>query len=177
MNFSHNKTLAPLISVVLLSFTNIANAESYISLNIGNSDLEGVNSTSFSAAYGYKLNDNFAVEATFKDLGSYEEDLFDDGDIADFSADGLGFYLVGNKNLNDNFSLFAKLGMVAWDIEVSYMGESGSVDGTDIGYAVGASYNISENALIKLEMDRIAVDIEGESGNVDTISVGVSFAF
>lgn len=166
------------LTAALTLFSSSVLANPYISANIGNTDFEGVSSSSFSFAGGYKLNEQFAFEITYKDLGSFNEDAGNGVDV-DIDVDGLGAYFVGKMPVTDKVDFFGKIGMVAWEIEGSAQGTPVSVviDGTDLSYGLGASYAISDNTSLKFEMDRISAELEGESGNVDTLSVGISFSF
>lgn len=173
----HNKLLIPAFFTSLVSMSASTLAGPYAGLNVGNTDWEGENTTSFSLIGGYNFNQNWAVEAAYTNFGDVDVDIFDDGDIAKFEADGIRLSVVGTLPVADKFNLFAKVGMMAWDLDVSYMGESGSTDGTDFTYGVGASYAFTDTVVMNLAMDRLSADIEGESANLDTISLGVSFSF
>jgi OmpA-OmpF porin, OOP family len=165
------------LTAALTLLSSSIQANPYISSSIGKTDDGDLTSTSYSLAAGYKFNQQFALEASYEDLGSYSEDIYDDGDIANFNIDGLGLHLVGFMPIANNIDLFAKVGMVNWELESSYMGLNGSIDGTDLSYGFGASYMLNDTSSLKLELDRISLDVDGETANLNTVSFGVTFSF
>ncbi|MEH6629106.1 MAG: outer membrane beta-barrel protein [Motiliproteus sp.] len=127
--------------------------------------------TGFKIFGGYRYNDNIAVEVFYTDLG--EATVSSGANFAKIESDTLGVALMGIIPLNTNIELFAKAGFHAWDAEASSnVGLSGSDDGTDLVYGVGAAYNM-QKASLRAEFERYELEEE----EVDMISVGLTFNF
>ena len=87
---------------------------------------------------------------------------------------------LGILPLNDQFSLFARLGLNVWNVDVSASGTgsgatgySGSEDGTDVVYGLGAAYHLTPNLNLRAEWERY--DFDG--GDLDFVSVGLGWSF
>lgn len=95
----------------------------------------------------------------------------------DLSVTAITFAAVGTLPLNEQFALFGKVGLAAWDAKanVSAAALAGSADdsGTDLLYGIGARYNLNKNWGITLEYE--AVDVE--DGGFSMTSVGVRYKF
>jgi hypothetical protein len=78
---------------------------------------------------------DFAVEGGYVDLGSPSVDVL--GENLSIDATGWNAFAVGAVDVGP-LALFAKLGLVAWDAEVTAGDFDVNDDGTDIAYGVGA---------------------------------------
>ncbi|MCE0734135.1 porin family protein [Halomonas sp. G15] len=143
--------------------------------------------TGYKLFVGYQFNPNFAVEASYLDFGDFEANGVLNGDPADakLSAEGFGFALVGKLPIQNGFSVYGKLGMVAWDGDISAnltdannqrWNLSGSEDGTDPFYGIGAEYEV-ERILMRAEFERYDISESGEDFEIDMISASIGYRF
>ncbi len=147
--------------------------------------------TGYKLFAGYQFNPNFAIEASYLDFGDFTGNAtFTDGTntaTADIegSIDGFGFALVGKLPIQGGFSVHGKLGMIAWDGDVSgtarfngdiiYDAESGE-NGTDPFYGIGAEYVI-DRIMIRGEYERYDISDSGEDFEIDLISASLGYRF
>lgn len=112
------------------------------------------NSAAFGLFGGFHLNEVLAVEAAYNDFGEAEKG----GVKAEASAFSLG--LLGKLPLKTDLTLFGRVGLAAWDIDIS----SGSVSdsGTDVYFGIGADYDISGTAAV-----RFGIDTYSLNGDID----------
>lgn len=142
------------------------------------------NDTGFKLLLGAQFSPNFAVEGGYVDLGkaklsgSVGETLIN-GDIK-----GSGFFVdaVGKLPLSPQWAVFGKLGVFNGKAKLSgttSTGQSGSDSdrGTDIKYGLGAEYALSKTVAIRGEWERYRFKVWGDKGDVDLVSVGVTFGF
>jgi OOP family OmpA-OmpF porin len=165
---------------VLDDFSDLQDG-SIISASLDDSD------TSFSLSLGYKINPNFAIEGGYIDLGELTVNATSTGGFfyapgpvtVKVEADGLFFDAKGILPINEQFSLYGKLGLLMWDEKGTLSDVTGSIsaddDGTDVFFGVGASFNISEKISLNADFSRYAVD--EDSTDVDVLSVGIQFGF
>jgi OOP family OmpA-OmpF porin len=127
--------------------------------------------TGFKVFGGYRINDNFAAEVGFVDLG--EVTVSGPGGSASVETDGFQFAGLGVIPLNSQFELFAKLGLFMWDVSASGPTGSASDDGNDLMFGAGAAWNFTEQVAARIEWERF--DVDGD--DVDFWSLGVQFNF
>lgn len=143
---------------------------------------------------GYQFNPNFAVEGGYVDLGKFSFSTTVTAAPAGFTTGSLsgdvktknGLFLdaVGIIPLQNNFSLFGKLGIYSIKTELSASGPSGSLTqsstDSDLHWGIGAGYDFNKNVAARLEWERFNdvgnKDKTGEA-NVDLLSVGVVYKF
>lgn len=132
--------------------------------------------TGFKLFGGYRFNRNFALEAGYANLGETRAAHIAIGNETD-EITTLLFDVVGVLPLNEQFSLFGKIGVHAWQVEQSGtifgMPFSDSADGTDLTFGLGAQYDFNEKLGIRAEWERFDVD----NTDVDLLSAGVVFRF
>jgi OOP family OmpA-OmpF porin len=152
--------------------------------------------TGYGVAGGYQLNDHFAVEFAYVNLGSVEYSAFttvtDGVEVADAeiglesSAKGPAVSVLGILPIGDRFSLYGRVGL-------SFMSAEGTaritIDGTserarqtsqksDPVFGVGAEFSLGKHAAIRLAWDRyLDVGTEDVTGDVDAdlITLGLRF--
>ena len=143
---------------------------------------------------GYDFTENWAIEGAYVDLGDVTSDTVvkdgpDDWTPRDFvkaatnehpySVDGFTIAGKGTWPINDQFSIFGKLGVFVWeadiDVDCRGCGASNSDDesGTDWTGGVGASYNFSNNIGVRIEYERYATDRD----DVDLFSGSLLYRF
>ncbi|MFY0991751.1 outer membrane beta-barrel protein [Halomonas sp. C05BenzN] len=135
---------------------------------------------------GYQFNPYFAVEAGYVDFGSFtaSSTATDFSGNAKLSVDGFTAALVGKLPIQSGFSVYGKLGMVAWDADLkesaSFMGMSASAsygeDGTDPFYGIGAEY-VVDQIMMRAELERYDISESGEDFTIDMISASIGYRF
>ena len=172
-----NRKITSLFSLLLLTNLNVnpAMASGYFGASLGSADMEGTDDSSIKVFGGYR-QDSIGFEAAYHDLGKQEESGL--GLTASIEATGIELSGAGFIAVSPTFDLFGKIGVLAWDADVSLTGfPSVSIDGTDLIYGIGAQYNPSNNTSIRLEFQATTLDFEGVDLDTDVISIGVAFNF
>ena len=121
------KTVAT-ASLAALAFVSIAaSAESglYVGGSIGSATLSkdldsftvDAESTPYRLTIGWKLDDFFALEAGYKNFGTFTDQFTVGGDPVDvgLEADGFTLGITGSIPLSQRFSLFGRGGAFFWD--------------------------------------------------------------
>ena len=119
---------------------------------------------------GWELNPNIALEAAWVDLGEVSGTVA--GSTVSGEADGFVFDVRGTLPLNDQFGVFAKVGLIDWEIEGGGAVAGFEDDGTDLMYGVGAQYMFTEQFGIVGEWE--FYDTEDEA---DLLSIGALIKF
>ena len=140
--------------------------------------------TSFAAKAfgGVDLNPYLGVEAGFAYLGDVGVAGTDEGEAFKFDYEPTSLYaaLMGKIPISDSGSLFAKLGVQRWKVDVS--GEDidgssvkGSVKGTDLLLGLGYRHVLANGLGIRVEWERFTLGDFDE--DIDFFSVGVEVRF
>lgn len=136
--------------------------------------------TAFKLFVGYQFNPNFAVEASYVDFGDFTASDNDGSGRAKLSVDGFTAALVGKLPIQDGFSVYGKLGLIAWDADLNESDNTGSQsfgeDGTDPFYGIGAEYVVNQ-VMMRLEFERYDISEGGEDLNIDLISASIGYRF
>ena len=130
---------------------------------------------------GYQYNKNLAVEVKYTGTGKWEDNTAP-GDI---KGDAMALVVVGIAPINNEFSVYGKLGIASNKTKVSNSAVMGVQDArrTAATYGVGAQYNVTPTVGIRMGYDRYEGKVDGTPGNpnVDTESdvwtIGVVFKF
>lgn len=120
---------------------------------------------------GVKANQNLGLEVSYMDFGKQEGNYY--GYDASVEATGIGFAAVGFLPLSDNFDLFGKVGLLAWDVDVSLGGLSGNDDGSDLLFGFGAVFQLSEQFALRGAWE--FVDLDG--ADLDMLSINAQINF
>ena len=126
-------------------------------------DDEDCSTTSFAAKAfgGFDLNPYLGVEAGFAYLGDVSLASTDEGEASKVDFEPISLYaaLMGKIPISDNGSLFAKLGVQRWKVDVS--GEdiegssvNGSEKGTDLLLGLGYRHVLANGLVIRAEWER-----------------------
>lgn len=154
--------------------------------------------TAFGVTLGYQVNENFAAELSYVDLGSadYNASGTVNGGFGDVpasvgisaSAQGPVFSFLGILPIGERFSVYGRLGLTLMDTEGSV---SVTIDGVTERlsdstqrsnglYGLGGEFSVSQRFGIRLEWTRYAEvgseDITGET-DVDLIALGLRYSF
>lgn len=147
--------------------------------------------TAYKLFAGYKVNRNFAVEGGYTDLGKASISMTTTGPVASINAEAKAtaweVNAVGILPINENFSVFGKLGYHWDDVKAKAAAISGGAgvainkdySGNDFKFGVGAEYNINRNVGLRLEFERYNNVGSSTSGgqDVDVASLGMAYRF
>ena len=143
------------------------------SVQFDDSDLDfDASATGFKVIAGWRFLDWLAVEGNYVDLGSGDDRVLGENvksDVNGVSLSAVGFLPVGPVDL------FARVGAINWnaDLEAPGLGISGSDDGTDFAYGVGAQFRVWSLS-VRGEYERFDIS---NADTVDLISIGVTWTF
>ncbi len=119
---------------------------------------------------GYAINKNFAAEAAYTSLGSV-----DVGGGNTVKSSVLSLSGVGSFPINDQFSLFAKVGLAQSKVEATGQA-SKTKSGTTFG--IGGQYNVTSAIGIRVGYDKYKVGANPSIDiNTSVMSVGGVFKF
>jgi OmpA-OmpF porin, OOP family len=130
---------------------------------------------------GYQINRHFAVELGYSTLG--EATASAPGITATVEAKAFDLVAVGILPINQQFSVFGKLGMYQADSDLSSntpLIGSASDKNTDVTYGVGLQYDFGKNLGLRGEWQqykKVGSDQVGGDGDVDVFSIGVLWKF
>lgn len=141
---------------------------------------------------GYKFNPNFALEGGYVDLGKFKLDtaitsVSGPGTAhSEIKATGWNIDAVGIVPLQNNFSVFARLGVIRPEVklDVTATGPAGTASGSDkdtsskAKYGLGVQYDFTKTVGLRGEWERYHnlgdKDKTGQ-GDVDLWSVNLVF--
>ncbi|PCJ88525.1 MAG: hypothetical protein COA54_02035 [Thiotrichaceae bacterium] len=184
------KTSVTVIFSVFLSMaSSTLYADAYLGIGIGSTsydvDLSGLgggdfedNTTGTKIYGGYAFNKYYAAEAAYYNfseasVGSVELTPGSGASSAKADMTGLAAYAVGMYPVSKEVNLMLKLGVLNWDADLNVNNTSGSNDGTDVAYAVAASYAFTKELLITAEWESFDTD----NPEVSMLSLGFKFIF
>ena len=146
--------------------------------------------TGYSLYAGMPINENLDIEISYQDfgeaslsgvsgnqfkVGSTTYQFTTTATIA-AEADSFGIAAKPKYNINDNITVYGKLGIHSWESTLSVNAATGSgnvtEDGTDIFY--GAGIQVAFNNL-SARVGYTIYDLDGE--DVDSINAGLAFKF
>jgi hypothetical protein len=128
--------------------------------------------TAYKLIAGWRFLDWLAVEANYLDLGTADdriEGVKIETDVSGVSLAAVGFLPIGPVDL------FAKVGAINWDAELSAPGTglSGKDDGTDLMYGAGVQFRVWS---LSIRGEYEIFDVS-DADTVDMISLGVTWTF
>jgi len=182
MNKIKKQIQKALFFTLCLIFSGLAIAEGvYLGADIGQTDYEGEDATSFRLFAGMPVNESFSIEGAWINQGEASESGFDPffGQYkAELEASGIQISGLGSIPLQDKLSLYGKVGLYLWDVDLSFTDNtgtfSGSDDGSDIFFGFGLNFIINDQLVLRGSYDLISIDIGGESFDADLVSVGLA---
>ena len=132
--------------------------------------------TGYKAYGGFTFIKFFAVEASYVEFGSSEDEISSGTDVT-VDPTGWDAFAVGKLPIGKHFEIFGKLGFIMWDAEATYSGAvNGSSDesGTDSCYGAGIAFVFGKHFAVRAEYESFEIsDIDG----LDMMSVGAEFRF
>lgn len=155
----------------------------YVGGSLGQSDISDINcptgfscddkDTAWKIFGGYEINRNFAAEIGYSDLGEFNRSSA----LTNRSVEATAWELtgVGMFPLNNQFSLYGKLGLYYSETEVSGVGDDTN---TDLTFGAGAQYNFSPTLGLRAEWQRYN-DVSSPIGgsDIDVWSLGLRVKF
>ena len=172
-------TLAPLAAFADSGFYIGASAGgATLEADIGDIGIPGFPSdideddTAIKVSGGYQFDlpvIDLGIELGYVDFGEPEIDVFNEVLLVDSSGVNAWGVATIDAGLID---VFGKLGMIAWEVDASLVDENISDDGTDIGYGLGAAFNLGS---LQVRAEYEIYDLDGT--DLSMLSLGVAFRF
>jgi len=138
---------------------------------------------------GYQLNDNFALEGGYFDLGQFGSRAVKDqvGALKTRTkTKGFNFDLVGSLPMTEKLSAFARAGVHYSEVKDRFQG-SGGVIVTDrhrrnrdvnFKWGGGLQYDFTQKFGMRLEAERYAInDVMDNNGSINLYSLGALYRF
>ncbi len=176
--------LAAMAAMAILSAAPAQAADLYGGVSVGASrwhinDQPGVaidkSDTGYKLLLGGQFTPNFGVEGGYVSLGKAK--LSGAGGNGDVKGSGWFVDLVGSMPLSANVALFGKLGVFNGKVSGTATGVNTSDRGTDVKFGFGLSYALSKAVDLRGEWERYRFNLSGDKGDVDLLSVGLTFKF
>ncbi len=141
--------------------------------SIDNATLSTANPTAFGVFLGHTFSPNFGIEGEYLALGEIK------GGGGSAKSTGFSVSGVGSYPINEQFSLFGKLGYAMITSKFSGGAAGPNAKSNAVTYGLGAQYNVTPGVGIRLGWDRYKLDDSSQSfnGHVNLISVGAVFKF
>lgn len=162
--------LLTVIGLLALVPVSQALANGYVLLSAGNSKdiIFDDSDIGYKIGVGMNFTDYLAAELAYVDLGEFS--AFG----GEFSQTGLTASLIPTYKMNEDASVFAKIGLMSWTFEYSSnFAPSGEETGSDMFYGLGFEYKVGNTASVVAEYERYDI----ADGDVDLLSVGVKIGF
>lgn len=170
-----------------------ASAQGFVGGSIGQSDIDDEiasglitsgtvdgKDTAWKIFGGYMFNRHFGLEAAYVNLGevTYSGSFFGSPvtggkvEVTGFNISALGSYPV-----NEQFSVFGKIGLFLWDAEASDttggVPFSATDDGVDLSFGIGVGYYFTRNLGVRAEWEFF----ETSNADANLISIGLLWRF
>ena len=174
--------LAGLAASTILATSAIAEERNYLKLNVGQTTIDPASGEmTFVIGAGREVNKNIAFEFDFAKFGKSSISDPNFGYTESIDSHALRLSLLAKANLEDNISLYGRLGMAKWDFTYTEsVGSSGFEyrdDGVGIYYGLGIEMRLDKNASLTLEFDEVPMDADLVELDASTISIGAQFSF
>jgi OmpA-OmpF porin, OOP family len=147
-------------------------------VNYGYSNVSNNSQAGFGFLGGYAINDYFAVEVEYTGLGGFDS-YSTNGNI---KGSAFGFSGVGSLPLNQDFSLFGKLGIASSTLKDTpmpgFVGPDYTYNNTGLTIGFGGQYNASEKVGIRVGIDVYPVgDAISTTTSAGMLYIGGLFRF
>jgi len=133
---------------------------------------------SWKAFIGYQFLPWLAVEGGYVDFGDVNGAT--PGGVVTTGVDGWNAFVVGSLPIGP-VDVFAKLGMIWWNVDIDFADDldelddtSISNDGSDLAYGVGAAFNFGQQLSVRAEVELFDVD---DVDDAYLISLGLLYRF
>lgn len=184
------KKINLIAAAVLMATASLSHAAGfYAAGSVGLAQLDDIDSdsfdssTSFSVSGGYDINEMFAVEVAYLDFGETETSGVEDNVNYNATVDvtGVNLTVIGTYPVHEKVDLFAKMGVLVWDADVTVTedGYSGTISdsGNDFSYGVGVAVNVYEQLSVVLQYQQFAFTLDGYDADMSNISLGARYNF
>jgi OOP family OmpA-OmpF porin len=138
---------------------------------------------------GYQLNDNFALEAGYFDLGQFGSRAIK-GDVGALKTrtktKGFNIDLVGSLPMTEKLSAFARAGAHYSEAKDRFQGSDDVIvtdrhrreRDVDMKWGGGLQYDFTQKFAMRLEAERYAInDVIGSNGKISMYSLGALYRF
>lgn len=185
-----NKLILALVAATaVIGSAQAAQPGPYVGVGIANADHSAsIPGTTASSSDGYKtsgkifggyeFDQTFGVEVGYTDFRSSDYSYTLNGVNRSGSSDGKSYYVAGKASVpvNEQFSVFGKLGAANNKRSYSDSLFSGDDSKTELYAGVGAQYNFNPKVAVTLEYERY-----GKNQNIgaksDVITLGARYSF
>ncbi len=172
------KLIGPILVTLGMTSTALAQNGFYAGASIGQATIDGCDGltkcddedTGWKVFGGWEFNRNIAIEGAWVDFGEVSGSI--GGSKVRAEVDGWVLAGKGMLPLTEQFGVFAKLGMIMWDVEGSGAASGIDDDGTDLIYGLGAQYMFTDRFGVVGEWEWYDID-----NDVDLFSIGALFKF
>ena len=183
-----------LLAGAALALSGAVSAQTYATISFGSSSIKvdcagaqtcDKSDTAFKLLGGYKFTPNVAVEAGYMSFGKAK--IRDSGDSLDVGVTGFGVGVAFHQDLSANWNFVGRLGLAQMktklDASIAGLGSASDSDSNAQLYGgLGVGYKINKQVSIdgawdftKGKYNKNGAD--PGSGNVNALSVGLTFAF
>lgn len=140
----------------------------YVGASIGNASYDDADDSdiSFDLFLGLDLNEVLSVELGWANFGEAEE-------TGSIEVTALHAAMIGHLALQNNLSVYGKLGISSWDADSTMGSVSENDSDTDVFFGLGADYQISGKTFVRFGVDQYAIDEE----DITVYSVGIKQRF
>ncbi len=139
-------------------------------------DIDDVNYDDSAALFrgfgGYRINDNWAIEADYQRFSEAEDDLLGTDVELDFEAWGVSVRPI--LPIGDLIDLYARVGWTWYDAEANVNG-FGSIDGSDDDFTWGGGIDFHLGDLLTLRGDVSRIEIEDTDLNLISAAILLRF--
>ncbi|OSP11938.1 hypothetical protein B7489_16065 [Vibrio alginolyticus] len=168
------KTLS-LFALTLCSTSAMADSWIYAGGQIGQSDIDSENDTTYGIHVGTGILPFIGIEAGYFNHGKVDLSLSGSRGSADFDS----FYLAAKPSIDFGpLHVYAKGGINAFNVD--YDGGLRNLDkddGVSYMYGVGAEYFLLDNVSVGASYQAFGVGIEGDSDTVSSVTGNITFHF
>lgn len=142
----------------------------YVGGDIGTTKLKGESDRETGAGIfaGYAFNQNIAIEGGYRRLAS--ADIVEQGVNVNVKIDQLALSVVGTIPLENNFSIYGRLGMNRLTAKASAGNVSESDHENKVLFGAGVGYNFTPTIVGRVEVQK-------PSSDLTNLSFGVAFKF
>lgn len=128
--------------------------------------------TAFKVFGGYRFDlplIDLGVEAGYVDFGEPDIDIV--GELLTVETTGITVWGVASLDAG-LIDVFGKLGLISWDVDASFLDEGFGDDGTDLGYGLGAAFNLGP---LQIRGEYELYDLDDT--DVSMLSLGLAYQF
>ena len=163
------------LAIFMAGISSMAVADPYGGLAIGkvDHDLDGFSKpTGFELYLGNQFNKNVAAEISYVDFGDASDNI---APVWTVSASSIGVATKIIAPMSDTASLYARVGVHAWDAQLDEAGWGTLVkdSGTDLLFGFGGQFSLNENVTFGVRYTTYKLDDEDTS--IFGVDIGTKF--